>query len=171
MKVTIVKKDGRWVGLTEVDKQRLSSMRLKMDQAEEGECWTYEAKQPRSRRHMGFFFCKLGELFDRQERFEKPERLLDWLLVGAGWCDLMPSPLAGNLIAMPRSIAWDNTDERTFIEIHREIDVFLHSPDAQEYLWPHLSPALRAENIAGWLDQAEKNRQDAVLRMLAEGKA
>lgn len=163
--------DGKLRGLTPKDEKRRVAYRMALDALEVGEAVRVGGvKLPRSPRHFGFFFSKLGELVDRQERFPDKDRLLDWLLVGAGHCDLVPG-FGGQLVAMPRPINWEECDERTFSEVHRGIDEFMWSDYAQAFLWPHLSPQARHENVVGWHAKAEENRQAALLRLIAEGKA
>lgn len=166
----IVKVDGTWRGLTERDEKRYSKMRLELKEAEDGETFHIGGiKKPRSRKHFGFFFCKLRELFDRQELFDSVERLLDWLKVGAGYADIMPG-LDGVPCAIPKSISWDECEEQTFIEVAQAIDGFLWTDIAQETLWPHLPHAMRLENIQGWHEYAEEQRKLAVARREQEGR-
>lgn len=163
--------DGRLRGLTPKDEKRRTKMRIELDALEVGEAVRVGGiKRPRSPRHFGFFFSKIQELVDRQERFPDVERILDWLLVGAGHCDLVPG-FGGQLVALPRSISWEQCDEQTFIEVHRGIDEFMWEDYAQELLWPHLSEAARHENVTGWHAKAEENRRAALARAIAAGKA
>lgn len=162
--------DGKLRGLTAKDDKRYQKLRLTLNDMEQGEAVHMGGlKFPRSRRHFGFFFCKLRELFDRQERFEDQARLLDWLKVGAGYAEIMPGR-DGVPCAVPLSISWDECDEQTFIEVAMAIDDFLWTDTAQLTLWPHLVPAARHENIADWHEYAEQQRQLAVARREEEGR-
>lgn len=116
---------------------------------EPGETMGFSYRLPRSPQHHRFFFARLAELFDRQERFEEREHLLDWLKVGAGFVDLLPGR-DGVPVAIPRSIAWSNLDEQEFIEVHRAIRDFLMTPHAQGFLWPHLAPHARMQMLEGF---------------------
>jgi hypothetical protein len=166
----LVKVDGKLRGLTERDEKRYQKLRFRLNEMEDGEAAHMGGlKFPRSRKHFGFFFCKLRELFDRQERFDTVERLLDWLKIGAGYAELVPTP--NGPCALPLSISWDECDEQTFIEVAQAIDGFLWTDYAQETLWPHLRPAMRHENIQGWHEYAEEQRRLAVLRKEEEGRA
>lgn len=109
---------------------------------EPGETMGFSYRLPRSPQHHRFFFARLGELFDRQDRFDDKDRLLDWLKVGAGFVDLLPGR-DGMPVAIPRSIAWHSLDEQEFIEFTRAMNDFLATPYAQEVLWPHLLPSAR----------------------------
>lgn len=116
---------------------------------EPGETMGFSYRLPRSPQHHRFFFARLAELFERQERFDDEDRLLEWLKVGAGFVDLMPGR-DGVLVAIPRSIAWVALDEQGFIEVHRAIRDFLMTPHAQGFLWPHLAPHARMQMLEGF---------------------
>lgn len=162
--------DGKWRPLSARDEKRFTKIQLRRAQMEPGECLIYTFVEPRSPRHFGFFFCKHRELFDRQEFFADSERLRDWLLVGAGYCDLFPA-IDGHTVALPRSIAWELCDEQTFIEVARGIEDFMWSELAQRTLWPHLSAEERHLNVEGWHATAELNRQNALLKTKAQADA
>lgn len=161
--------DGRLAGLGETNAKRYAKWCVMVRELDMGESLVFSWKHPRSPRHHRFFFSKLRELFDRQERFDKDDRLLDWLLVGAGHCDLLPGP-GGQVVAMPLSINWTECDEREFTEISQAIDQFMWTEYAQAFLWPHLSDAAQHENVVGWHAKAEENRAQAVARAEAEGR-
>lgn len=163
------KEDGSLDGHSEKDKRAYLKLRRTLNELEIGEGIKLSWKLPRSRPHHGFFFAKLRELFDRQENFADPDRLLDWLKVGAGYADLFPGP-GGVPCAVPKSISWDECDEQTFIEVARGIDDFMWTEYAQATLWPHLDEAQRHDNVEGWHKKAEENRQLAILRMHEAGK-
>lgn len=114
-----------------------------------GETMKFSYNLPRSPRHHRYFFAKMTGLLERQERFENLHDLLEWLKVGAGHVDFMPGAL-GEVIAMPRSIAWINLEEQEFIEFHREATDFLWTPHAMAYLWSHLPPEHRYQCIEHW---------------------
>lgn len=107
-----------------------------------GETLSFSWHEPRSPQHHRLFFSKLHALADRQEAFEDETKLRQWLTVGAGFCDLLPGS-DGQLVAIPQSIAFHRLDEVEFAELHRQVDNFLWSPHAQQFLWPHLSVAQR----------------------------
>lgn len=161
--------NGRLAGLGEKNQKRYAKWCSMVRALEPGETLSFSWKHPRSRRHHAFFFCKLRELFDRQERFDDDDRMLDWLLVGIGFCDLVPGR-DGTPCALPRTINWTECDEQTFTEVARGIEDFMWTDYAQDFLWPHLSAAQRHENVQGWHAKAEDNRQAAVERAVAEGK-
>jgi len=120
-----------------------------VSELEVGETLGFQYRLPRSPRHHRFFFAKRAELFDRQETFDDPDRLLEWLKVGSGFCDLLPG-IDGVPCAIPRSIAWDALDEQGFIEFTRAMNDFLWTPHAQAVLWPSLDADQRYECIESW---------------------
>lgn len=114
-----------------------------------GEMVHFTYRMPRSPQHHKFFFARLNELFERQERFEDVDRLLEWLKVGAGHADLVPGR-DGTLVAIPKSIAWHSLDEQEFIEFTRAMTDFLWTPYAQAALWPHLDERQRYVMVDQW---------------------
>lgn len=111
-----------------------------------GETLQFAWHEPRSPRHHRLFFSKLHALADRQEQFDAEDKLRKWLIVGAGYCDLVPGR-DGQLVAIPQSIAFHQLDEVEFGELHRQVDAFLWTPHAQAFLWPHLSAQARYDMV------------------------
>lgn len=159
---------GTLAGLGEKGVRAFDKFKRQVDELEVGETVIFSYKLPRSRKHHGFFFSKLRELFDRQEKFEDQDHLLEWLKVGAGHCELLPG--AHGLVAIPKSIAWDELEEQGFIEFARAMNDFMWTDIAMETLWPHLPLAARRECVQNWHDSAEENRQRAIMRMHEDGR-
>lgn len=116
---------------------------------ENGEMMTFSFALPRSPVHHKFFFWKLRGLFNRQEQFADEKDLRDWLTTGAGFCTLLPGP-DGALVALPKSLQFDQMEETEFTELNRQVNDFLWTERAQSYLWPALSDAQRHEMVDGW---------------------
>lgn len=165
--VVVLNERRKLEGLGEKGKRAWAKFLKLRDELDVGETLGFSYRLPRSRPHHGFFMCKLHELFDRQEHFADEDSLLQWLKVGAGYCELLPGP-GGVLVAVPRSINWLECDEQTFIEVGRAIDDFMWTDYAQACLWPHLRAEQRHENVQGWHDKAEENRQMAIARRMAQ---
>ena len=127
-----------------------------VSELEVGETLGFQYRLPRSPNHHRFFFAKMSALFERQERFDDFERLLDWLKTGAGYCDLLPGH-DGVPCAIPKSIAWHSLEEQGFIETHREIVNFLWQPYAQAVLWPTLDDHQRYVCIDSWHREFERS--------------
>lgn len=142
---------GQLEGFGEKGRRAWLKFRKLVADLEPGEMLQFGYRLPRSPKHHRYFFARLGELFALQERFEDEGHLLEWLKVGAGHVDFVPGR-DGQIVAMPRSIAWANLDEQGFIEFTRAMNDFLWTPHAQEFLWPALTPVKRSEMLRAWYD-------------------
>lgn len=129
---------GKLAGVDEKNERAYARFRSKLGQLQPGQTLAFEFKIPRSPRFHKFHFAMLGAIFSCQEVFDDNERLRKWLEVGAGHVDFMPGP-GGELVAMPRSIAYEALDDTEFREVHDSVKAFLRTPQAYNYLWPHLS--------------------------------
>lgn len=141
---------GRMEGWGQKGRRAWTKWRKLVEGLAPGEMVHFRYRLPRSPRHHRFFFARLGELFEMQERFSEPEHLLEWLKVGAGHVDLMPGR-DGVPVAIPRSISWESMDEQGFIEFTRAMNDFLWTPYAQAALWPELTEAQRYAMVAHML--------------------
>jgi hypothetical protein len=120
-----------------------------------GETLAFEWFEPRSKKHHGLFFAKLGMLMDLQEQFPDEETLRKWLICGAGYCDYFPGA-KGRMMAIPQSMAWHKMDEADFADLHGKIDAFLWSEHARRFLWPHLTDEQTYETIQQLMQEFEK---------------
>lgn len=148
--------DGKLAGFGEKGRRAWLKFCKRVKELEIGETLQFEYRMPRSPVHHSFFFLKLTGLFERQERFQDLDRLLDWLKVGAGHVDLLPGR-DGQMVAIPKSIAWHKLEEQEFIEVVREINNFLWTPYAQAALWPALDEGKRYECIDNWHREFERS--------------
>jgi hypothetical protein len=102
-----------------------------------GETLSFSYKVPRSgpfhRRH----FAMLNQVFDAQEQFASDLDFRKWTEVGAGHVLFVPGP-TGRMVALPRSIAYDELDQADFEDLHEKVKAFLRSRHATAFLWPHL---------------------------------
>lgn len=140
---------GKLAGFGERGRRAWLKFQKRVRELEVGETLNFSYQLPRSPQHHAFFFLKLAALFERQERFQDQDRLLDWLKVGAGHVDLLPGR-DGLMVAIPRSIAWHKLEEQEFIEFCRALNDFLWTPYAQAALWPHLNDEQRYQCIENW---------------------
>lgn len=140
---------GKLEGFGEKGRRAFAKFQKIVSELDFGETLHFSWRMPRSPQHHRFFFAKMTGLFERQERFDDFERLLDWLKTGAGYCDLLPGH-DGVPCAIPKSIAWHNLDEQSFIETHKAIVDFLWQPYAQTVLWPHLDDDQRYACVDSW---------------------
>lgn len=121
-----------------------------VSELEVGETLSFEYRLPRSPQHHKFFFARMQALLDRQEAFADLDHLLIFLKVGAGFVEFMPGP-GGQLVAIPKSIAWERLEEQDFIETKRAIWDFLWTEVAQQALWPELSAMQRYVMVDQWV--------------------
>lgn len=146
---------GRMAGFGEKGRRAFTKFRKIIAELEVGETMQFSWRMPRSPAHHKFTFAKLTGLFERQERFDDFERLLDFLKVGAGHVDLFPGR-DGVFVAVPKSINWVNLDEQGFIEWHRAVNDFLWTDYAQAALWPHLDDHQRYACVDSWHREFER---------------
>lgn len=140
---------GQLAGMGEKGRRAWNKFRKIIAELEIGETLQFSWRMPRSPQHHRFFFAKRASLFERQETFDDIDRMLDWIKVGAGFCDLFPGH-DGVPCAIPKSIAWHNLDEQGFIEFTRAMNDFLWKPYAQAVLWPNLDENQRYACIDSW---------------------
>lgn len=143
--------NGKLEGFGDKGRRAWDKFRRLVKDLDVGETLSFSYRLPRSPRHHRFFFARLSELFERQERFDAAKPMLEWLKVGAGHCDFAPGA-NGTLVALPKSIDWHSLEEQDFIEFHRDMTDFLWTPHAQEYLWPHLTTNQRYATLKAWAD-------------------
>ena len=154
--VTIYKaEDGKLAGFGEKGSRAYAKFKRVIDAMEIGETLGFAYRLPRSPKHHAYFFKKLHALFDRQESFADFDRLLDFLKVGSGHVDMLPSQ-NGVLVAVPKSINWESMEEQEFIEFHKAMNDFLWQDYAQVALWPHLDASQRYRCIDGWHREFEQ---------------
>ena len=137
--VILVKKaEGVFDGLTEDDERKYAIFKKRLAALGDG-CIVFSWKEPRSGPHLRRFFAIFDKLFQNQDRFGVKDHLRSWLLTRAGHCYFVPGMAEGSLIAVPKSISYDELDEVEFSEVEYNVVQFLRSDEARTYLWPHLS--------------------------------
>lgn len=141
--------DGKLDGWGDKGRRAYAKFRKIVAELAPGETLDFSYRLPRSPQHHRYFFAQLGKLHDMQERFDTETGLLEWLKVGAGHCEFVPAR-DGQIAALPKSISWEKLEEQDFIEFHRAVRDFLWTPHAQEFLWPHLTPAQRYAMLDHW---------------------
>lgn len=144
---------GKLEGFGEIGRRAWQKFRKVLAGMEPGETMGFSYKLPRSPQHHRFVFARLAALLERQSTFEDLEHLLVFLKVGAGFVDFMPG-MDGQLVAVPKSIAWTSLDEQEFIEAKRRIWDFLWTDAAQRALWPNLDANQRYSMVDQWVREA-----------------
>ena len=136
--VLTVDECGKLVGHSDKDERAFAKFRNQQRGMVPGDTIAFSWKAPRSPAHHRMFFGQVGTLFESQEQFDDANKLRQWLTVGAGYCDFVPGP-NGRMVALPKSISWEEMDEAEFSELHAAVLTFLWSKHARTFLWPHLN--------------------------------
>lgn len=145
---------GRLSGMGETNRRRYDKFKRVLGEMPPGATMHFAYKLPRSPQHHRYVFARLAALFERQESFEDLDHLLVFLKVGSGFVEFLPGP-AGQLVAVPKSIAWEKLDEKEFTEVRERIWQFLWTKPAQQALWPHLTPERRYAMVEQWAREGE----------------
>lgn len=141
--------DGKLEGLGEKGRRAYTKFRKIVDDLAVGETMWFAFRMPRSPQHHRYFFKKVTGLFERQEQFSDFDRFMDWVKVGAGFADLLPGR-DGQMVAIPKSLAWEKLEEQDFIEFHRAMTDFFWTSYAQAALWPALTPEKQYVMVDRW---------------------
>lgn len=151
--VTIIKNtQGRLQGLDQKGQRAYAKWRRLVEGLEIGQTLTFSYRFPRSPKHHRLFFAKLQSLLNRTEAFDDLDKLRYWVVMGAGYFDLVPG-FDGLPNAIPRSLDFDSMDEADFGELHHAVDAFLWTPRAQETLWPALGADQRFACVDSWVQE------------------
>lgn len=151
--LTIVKNNqGKLQGLDEKHQRAYAKWRRLVESLEIGQTLTFSYRLSRSPQHHRLFFAKLQSLLARTEAFTDLDKLRYWLVMGAGYFDLVPG-FDGQPNAIPQSIDFDSLDEVGFGELHRAADAFLWTPRAQETLWPALTVDQRWACVESFMEE------------------
>jgi hypothetical protein len=151
-------REGKIDGASEKDRKAYLRFRTRIMSLEVGELMTIDAKFPRNPELHGWHFIILDAVFEAQEQFEAEAVFRKWVEVGAGHCDFVPGP-RGRMVAIPKSIGWDELDDVDFQEHHEKAVDFLRSADCTRVLWGHLSEPEQANMIEAILAECEIERQ------------
>lgn len=110
-----------------------------------GEMLSFEYKFQR----LGWFhrmhFGMLATVFDAQDCFTNFDPIFrSWAKLGAGHVEWVPGE-GGELVPIPKSIAYDELEQEPFERVHQETIDFFLTPRAYTTLWPHLAESEAAE--------------------------
>ncbi|WP_137921677.1 DUF1367 family protein [Hydrogenophaga sp. 2FB] len=154
-KVVIIKNDqGRLEGIDLQGQRAYQKWRRLVTDLPVGQTLSFSYRMPRSPAHHRLFFAKLNSLLARTEAFTELDKLRYWIVMGAGYFDLVPG-FDGKPNAIPRSLDFESMDEVEFGELHRQVDSFLWGPRAQQTLWPHLDEEGRYRCVESFLREFE----------------
>lgn len=156
----VITKDatGRLCGAGAKHTKAYSKFKAMIDALEPGELATLSYWFPRRADLHGWHFIILTAVFNHQEQFEDMTQFRKWIEVGAGYADFLPGP-KGRMVAVPKSIGWDQLDDEDFQEHHEKAIDFMRSPTCTSFLWGHLSEPEQANMIETILTECEDERQ------------
>lgn len=165
--ITITRNDeGKIVGAGEKDQTAYAQFRKAIEALEPGEIATVAFWFPRNPALMGWHWIVLSAVFDHQEQFESKKVFQEWVAIGAGHADYFPGP-KGRMIAVAKSINFDEIDDADFAVHHEACMDFLRSTACTAFLWPHLSDAQQAEMMSTILTECEVKREEIRARRQA----
>lgn len=165
--ITVTKNDeGKIVGAGEKHQKAYDKFRAALVALEPGEMFTLSHWFPRRSDLHGWHFVLLDAVFKHQEQFENENIFRKWVEVGAGHCEFCPGP-KGKMVAIPKSIGWEELDDADFQDHHEKAVEFMRSPACTGFLWPHLSPSEQGNMIDCIFTECEIERQR---RRAARGK-
>lgn len=79
-----------------------------------GDLVTVEIKRSRHLKRFRLFWVVIGMVFDNQTHYTAKEHLVTALKIRLGHCDWVPLPHTGELVPVPKSIAFNNMEEDDF---------------------------------------------------------
>lgn len=147
--------DGKLCGLDEKSQRAYNKFKAVVAGLLPGQTLGFTFRVPRSPKHHAFFFKKLSVLMERQEVVHELDQLREWVIVGAGFVDYYFGA-DGNLHAKPKSMDFDSMDEAEFSELHRAVDGFLWSLQAQAFLWPSLDSNQRWACMESFMESFQR---------------
>lgn len=110
----------------------------------EGKAYTLTYKRARDLTRHRRFFALVTLVAERHPVFDNKEKALIAVKLAAGHCDFFPHPQTGELIPLPKSIAFDQLDEDAFQSFYQ---------DAVQGILDHLALDLSREQIDQFVDE------------------
>ena len=87
--------------------------------------------------------------FNAQDKFPQFDRFRDWLKLGAGHVDWVPT--INGMVPLPKSTSYTSMEQGEMERFHGHFVDFMRTHYASSTLWPHLSEARRIEMVEGIL--------------------
>ncbi len=118
----------------EVARRKLQA-RMRKLKATPGAYLRIEWSAPRNLKHHRKLFALLHLIAENSETLDTPEKALYALKLVLGHCDPMVHPLTGEILPVPRSIAYENLEQDDFDKFYAQ---------AMDAIGEHLIPHVRA---------------------------
>lgn len=149
MKAMLVKTDRGLRGVTSDDHAAWLKFRRKLESMKPGTYFRMEWARPRNGQHHRKFFALLHLIAENSEVYDTTEKALVAVKLVTGYADPFIDPKTGELVQLPRSIAYDAMDQDEF-------DAFYSSAvdGVLKHILPHITTAqadrLLDMIVSGW---------------------
>lgn len=112
-----------------------------------GQAVRAEVKRMRNLAHHRKFFALVEFVANRHPVYDNREKALVAVKVAAGHVDFLPNPETGELVAVPRSIAFDAMEQGDFEEFYER---------AVQGVLDHIVPQADREEVDLWVDHVAR---------------
>lgn len=150
MKAVILSTDRGLRGATPKDEEAFRKFKARIRRMKEksGQWLRIEFSTPRNIKHHRLLFALLTLIAENSEVYDTTEKALYAVKLCSGYVDPMADPRTGEVIPVPRSIAFDRMDQEEFEQFYAA---------ALDAVCRHIVP---------WLDEADR---DQLLAEIVEG--
>lgn len=114
MKAMLLKTDKGLRGATPADQEAWAKFRRRLETMKPGTWLRMEWARPRHGKHHRKFFALLNLVAENSETYDTTEKALVAVKLVTGYADPIIDPTTGELIQVPRSIAYDAMDQDEF---------------------------------------------------------
>lgn len=142
-------------GCTDKDKKAWRSFWRGVGNAGSGEYFSITIKRQRSGPFHRLTFVVLNTVFKAQERFDDFRVFRQFVKLGAGFVDYLPTP-DGELRAVPKSQSYDECSEEEIRQFLDDVKTFFRTARCQKTLWPDASPKSAEQGMENLLEQFER---------------
>lgn len=130
-----------WIdGVGEIEKRKWRRFWWNFtNRVETGEIVNITTRTQRSSKFHRRHFSIEVSVFESQDTFDNFDMFREWVLMGAGHVEWMPSPYGGMPVPRAKSISFAKCEDGEMREVHTNAMRFLRSDRALSQLWPHLN--------------------------------
>ena len=148
MKALLIRTDKGLRGATPEDHATWTKFRRKLETLQPRKWLRLEFSSPRNGKHHGKFFALLQLIAENSEIYNTTEKALIAVKLCAGHFEPAVHPVTGELIQVPKSIAFESMDQEAFEAFYTAaVDAVL------QHILPHI----------------DRDKADRLLDMIAEG--
>lgn len=145
----LIRSDKGLRGATPADHEAWTKFRRRIETMKPGTWLRMEWSRPRNGQHHRKFFALLQLIAENSETYDTVEKALVAVKLVSGYCDPFIDPKTGELIQLPRSVAYDAMEQDEFEQFYSAaIDGVL------QHILPDITSAqadrLLDMIIAGW---------------------